>query len=100
MKIGLLLLLLALRTWAVYLPPAQVGQPYSQKISSQPLSSCAVDPDAPINPGTANGLPAGLSLATNGTVSGTTSAQPITYQFGVACAEANFIVRMKVVQGQ
>jgi len=98
MRFAILFLLLAARTWAVYLPPAQTGKPYSEKISSQPLTACAIDPSVKTNPGLANGIPAGLSVAANGTVAGTTTAEPITYQFGVACAEANFIVRMKVTQ--
>lgn len=93
-----LLILLTVHTWAVYLPPAHLGKPYSEKISSQPLSACALDPNAKQSPGLANGIPEGLSVAADGTVSGTTNAEAITYQFGVACSEAKFVIRMKVIQ--
>lgn len=92
-----MMLLLAAHSWSVRLPNAQVGKSYSAGLS-QNISGCAVDEQARTSPAVVHRVPAGLSVAADGKISGDKVADdPVTYEFGVACTEAKFVVRIKVL---
>jgi len=97
MRFVILLLLLVAHTWAVYLPPAQLGKPYSARITSQKLSECAVDDTAKTSGGMAHGVPPGLSVAADGVVLGEPKGEAISYQFVTVCSEARFTATIKVI---
>lgn len=93
MKLAALLFLV---TMMVNLPVGKVGESYTSTVGAN-YSGCTYDPEARTNPGMQRGLPPGLTVSNNGTVSGTPTMAGF-YEGVVSCGDKSVHVRIRILK--
>jgi len=88
------LLLAAVVSYPLRLPESTMGVHYSTSMGQQ-LSGCTIDTTAKTNPAMAKGLPPGLALSGNGSISGTPTT-PAFWMFVAVCGDTRITATIKV----